>query len=70
VVEAESETGLKIIETLQEEEQEEAAQAAEAAAEDEEVEVDPSTYVAEAKVEAEETPAEEPVIEEDKFYTK
>ncbi len=73
VVEAESETGLKIIETLQEEEQEEAAQAAvaaEATAEDEEVEVDPSTYVAEAKVEAEDTPAEEPVIEEDKFYTK
>ena len=53
VVEAESETGLKIIETLQEEEQAEEAVAAAAVEEDEEeVEVDVATYEATAPVAA------------------
>lgn len=68
VVEAESETGLKIIETLSDEEEESAP--APAAAEDEEVEVDPSTYVAESKAEGADEASEEPIVEEDKFYTK
>lgn len=67
VVEAESETGLKIIETLSDEEEESAPAAA---ADDEEVEVDPSTYVAESKAEGAEEASEEPIVEEDKFYTK
>lgn len=66
VVEAESETGLKIIETLSDEEEENAP----AAAEEEEVEVDPSTYVAESKAEGADEASEEPIVEEDKFYTK
>jgi len=75
VVEAESETGLKIIETLQDDDAAPAADAAAAApTEDEEVEVDPSTYVASAEAEAapvsEESTPEEPIVEEDKFYTK
>ena len=68
VVEAESETGLKIIETLSDEEEESAP--APAAAEDEEVEVDPSTYVAESKAEGADETSKEPIVEEDKFYTK
>ncbi len=69
VVEAESETGLKIIETLQDDEGAEGAPAA-GASEEEEVEVDPTTYVA-ADVRKEEAPvAEEPVAEEDKYYDK
>lgn len=67
VVEAESETGLKIIETLSDEEEESAPAAA---ADDEEVEVDPSTYVAESKAEGADEASEEPIVEEDKFYTK
>ena len=75
VVEAESETGLKIIETLQEEEQaEEAVAAATPAEEDEEeVEVDVATYEATAPVAAAALDAvaiEEPIVEEDKFYEK
>ena len=74
VVEAESETGLKIIETLQEEEQAEEAVAAAAVEEDEEeVEVDVSTYEATAPVAASALDAvavEEPIVEEDKFYEK
>lgn len=66
VVEAESETGLKIIETLSDDEEESAP----APADDEEVEVDPSTYVAESKAEGAEESSEEPIVEEDKFYTK
>jgi small subunit ribosomal protein S2 len=69
VVEAESETGLKIIETLQDEEAEAEAVAGEAA-EDEEVEVDPSTYVASEAAAEKPVAAEEPVIEEDKYYAK
>lgn len=67
VVEAESETGLKIIETLSDEEEESAPAPA---ADDEEVEVDPSTYVAESKAEGADEASEEPIVEEDKFYTK
>lgn len=75
VVEAESETGLKIIETLQDEETEAApaeAPAAEATEEEEEVEVDPSTYVAKEAVAAPAAApvAEEPAVEEDKYYEK
>lgn len=74
VVEAESETGLKIIETLQEEEQAEEAVAAAAVEEDEEeVEVDVATYEATAPVAASVLDAvavEEPIVEEDKFYEK
>jgi len=75
VVEAESETGLKIIETLQEEEQAEEAVAAETTAEEEEeeVEVDVATYEATAPVAAAALDAvaiEEPIVEEDKFYEK
>jgi small subunit ribosomal protein S2 len=69
VVEAESETGLKIIETLQEEEQTEASTAS--LDDEEEVEIDVSNYDATAAVAAEQqTPivAEEPIVEEDKFY--
>jgi len=70
VIEAESETGLKIIETLDETDDDRVPAAA-VVAEEEEVEVDPSTYVAEAKAEeAHAATAEEPAIEEDKFYTK
>jgi small subunit ribosomal protein S2 len=73
VVEAESETGLKIIETLQEEEQAEEAVAAETPVEEEEVEVDVATYEAEAPAAAAALDAvavEEPIVEEDKFYEK
>jgi small subunit ribosomal protein S2 len=74
VVEAESETGLKIIETLQEEEQaEEAVAAGTAVEEEEEVEVDVATYEATAPVAAAALDAvavEEPIVEEDKFYEK
>ncbi len=69
VVDAESETGLKIIETLQDEDGAEGVPAS-GATEEEEVEVDPSTYVA-AEVHKEDAPAtEEPVAEEDKYYDK
>ncbi|MGD9938219.1 MAG: 30S ribosomal protein S2 [Clostridia bacterium] len=73
VVEAESETGLKIIETLQEEEQAEEAVTAETPVEEEEVEVDVATYEATAPVAAAALDAvavEEPIVEEDKFYEK
>jgi small subunit ribosomal protein S2 len=75
VVEAESETGLKIIETLQEEEQAEEAVASAAAADEdeEEVEVDVATYEATPPVAAAALDAvavEEPIVEEDKFYEK
>lgn len=74
VVEAESETGLKIIETLQEEEQAEEAVASAAVVDDEEeVEVDVATYEATAPVAAAALDAvavEEPIVEEDKFYEK
>ncbi|OHD19453.1 MAG: 30S ribosomal protein S2 [Spirochaetes bacterium GWD1_61_31] len=72
VVEAESENGLKIIETLQDDDAApaQASGTAAAPAAEEEVEVDPSTYVApDTKVEAA-APAEEPVIEDDKYYAK
>lgn len=73
VVEAESETGLKIIETLQEEEQAEEAVAVATPTEEEEVEVDVATYEATAPVAAAALDAvatEEPIVEEDKFYEK
>lgn len=75
VVEAESETGLKIIETLQEEEQAEEASASATTAEEdeEEVEVDVATYEAKAPVAAtvlDSAVNEEPIVEEDKFYEK
>jgi small subunit ribosomal protein S2 len=79
VVEAESETGLKIIETLQEEEGPEAASTEAKAVEEEEVEVDPASYaavtevaaeVAASVVVAEEGSTEEPIVEEDKYYAK
>jgi small subunit ribosomal protein S2 len=73
VVEAESETGLKIIETLQDEDESETAEEAKAD-EEEEVEVDPATYAAEAEVAAapaaEVAAVEEPIVEEDKYYAK
>jgi len=81
VVEAESETGLKIIETLQDDEGE-ATEEAKAEDDEEEVEVDVATYesapeapVAAAPVEAaatgEAAPATvEPIAEEDKYYAK
>jgi small subunit ribosomal protein S2 len=75
VVEAESETGLKIIETLQEEEQAEDALATETALDEdeEEVEVDVATYEATIPIAATALDAiavEEPIVEEDKFYEK
>jgi small subunit ribosomal protein S2 len=75
VVEAESETGLKIIETLQEEElaEESLAAASTAEEEEEEVEVDVANYEATAPVAAAAQDAvaiEEPIVEEDKFYEK
>jgi small subunit ribosomal protein S2 len=80
VVEAESETGLKIIETLQDEETAASTEEAKAAEDEEEVEVDPATYVAVAEVAAAEVAAatpvageaavEEPIVEEDKYYVK
>jgi small subunit ribosomal protein S2 len=74
VVEAESETGLKIIETLQEEDQaEEAIGSAVAEEDEEEVEVDVATYEASAPVATAALDAvaiEEPIVEEDKFYEK
>jgi len=81
VVEAESETGLKIIETLQDDEGE-ATEEAKAEDDEEEVEVDVATYesapeapVAAAPVEAaatgEAAPATvEHIAEEDKYYAK
>jgi len=69
VVEAESETGLKIIETLQDEDSETPAVAGEGS-EEEEVEVDPSTYVPSEVVVEKPVATEEPVIEEDKYYEK
>ncbi len=81
VVEAESETGLKIIETLQDDEGE-AAEEAKAEDDEEEVEVDVATYESapEAPVAAapaaaaatgEAAPATvEPIVEEDKYYAK
>jgi small subunit ribosomal protein S2 len=81
VVEAESETGLKIIETLQDEDGTEAGtEDVKAADEEEEVEVDPASYaavtevaaaeVAASAVVAEEGSSEEPIVEEDKYYAK
>ena len=73
VVEAESETGLKIIETLSEDDVPDSAPPV-VIPEEEEVEVDPTTYVAEPEAKAEEAAAapatDEASIEEDKFYTK
>jgi len=79
VVEAESETGLKIIETLQEDEGIESEEA-KSDDDEEEVEVDPASYAAVAEVaaanvatetvKAEEASAEEPIVEEDKYYAK
>ena len=75
VVEAESETGLKIIETLQDEESGDEEAKAAVEDEEEEVEVDPATYSAEPAAEAApeaavEAAAEEPIVEEDKYYEK
>jgi small subunit ribosomal protein S2 len=75
VVEAESETGLKIIETLQDEESAEEEAKAAVDEEEEEVEVDPATYSAEPAAEPVAEPAaagaaEEPIVEEDKYYEK
>jgi len=78
VVEAESETGLKIIETLQEDDESAPAAVAEAKAEveEEEVEVDPANYVASAEPAAaapsvaDAAAVEEPIVEEDKYYAK
>nr|HPG87249.1 30S ribosomal protein S2 [Spirochaetales bacterium] len=75
VVEAESETGLKIIETLQDEDGAEEEAKAAVEDEEEEVEVDPATYSAEpaasaASEVAAEGAAEEPIVEEDKYYEK
>jgi small subunit ribosomal protein S2 len=72
VVEAESETGLKIIETLSEDEGAE-SEAAKADDDEEEVEVDPANYVAAAETpvapaSTEEASTEEPIVEEDKYY--
>ncbi len=70
VMEAESETGLRIIETLQDEEEFDSIETANAG-NDEEVEVDPSTYEADAsrtKVEEALTEHEDSIIEEDKYY--
>jgi len=73
VVEAESETGLKIIETLSEDDVPDSAPPV-VIPEEEEVEVDPTTYVAEPETKAGEAAAapatDEASIEEDKFYTK
>lgn len=81
VVEAESETGLKIIETLQDDEGE-ATEEAKAEDDEEEVEVDVATYEsapeapvaaapAVAAVAGESAPATvEPIAEEDKYYAK
>jgi len=79
VVEAESETGLKIIETLQEDEGLESEEA-KSVDDEEEVEVDPASYEAVAEVAAAsvatqkaasgEAAVEEPIVEEDKYYAK
>lgn len=66
VIEAESETGLRIIETLQDEDEENAEVKAEADAE--EVEVDVKNYVADPAQEKSDEIVE-PSSEEDKFYT-
>lgn len=63
VIEAESETGLKIIESLPEEE--ESADAA--AMTDDDVEVDPATYVPKQE---ESAAASDETFDEDKFYTE
>jgi small subunit ribosomal protein S2 len=77
VVEAESETGLKIIETLQEDEEAAPAVAeVKPEVEEEEVEVDPANYVAAAEPVAaapsvaDAGAVEEPIVEEDKYYAK
>jgi small subunit ribosomal protein S2 len=79
VVEAESETGLKIIETLQEDEGMESEEI-KSVDDEEEVEVDPASYEAVAEVAAAsvatekaasgEAAIEEPIVEEDKYYAK
>lgn len=77
VVEAESETGLKIIETLNDEDDEETVEDEPKAAVDEDVDVDVASYDAATETLAvvapvsEVAPAtEEPIIEEDKYYAK
>ncbi|MBU0928691.1 MAG: 30S ribosomal protein S2 [Spirochaetes bacterium] len=77
VVEAESETGLKIIETLQEDETSEPEEAKAEEDEEEEVEVDVATYAGTVEAAAADAPAvetapasEEPIVEEDKYYAK
>jgi small subunit ribosomal protein S2 len=77
VIEAESETGLKIIETLQEDEEAAPAVAeVKPEVEEEEVEVDPANYVAAAEPVAaapsvaDAGAVEEPIVEEDKYYAK
>lgn len=69
VVEAESETGLKIIETLQDEDEIEHEEAAKVD-DEEEVEVDPATYAAESAGATASAVSDEPIIEEDKYYAK
>ena len=66
VIEAESETGLKIIESLQEDETADSS----AAVKDEDVEVDPTTYEAKTPETEPAAPHTEEGFEEDKFYTK
>lgn len=72
VMEAESETGLKIIETLQDEDELEYSETA-GITHDEEVEVDPSTYDVDAAsspvtVADAQSEHEDSLIEEDKYY--
>ncbi|HRY81247.1 MAG TPA: 30S ribosomal protein S2, partial [Spirochaetia bacterium] len=74
VVEADNETGLKIIENLQEEEEAVEEVRTDARQAEEEVEIDISTYTPEEKPAAVEEKAEETapaaVIDEDKLYDR
>ncbi len=70
VVEAGAAEGLKIIETLPGDEPEEVKTDAVVAEEDDEVEIDPSTYNASEKAKSEEPVAPEasPIVDEDRLY--